>query len=151
MGNNSGSHYKVGSTLLTLLVSVLLTSLSYNTSSAQVGQSSTDEISDATVKNVDVQTFDALRKDRAYVKIDVRTPDEMIKGKLGGALEIDFESPSFVSELEKLDKEGNYLVFSNNGMKSAKAVRKMVDLGFTNVFNLQGGYTLWEAADRPPE
>jgi rhodanese-related sulfurtransferase len=137
--------------LMPLLMSLGMVLLSINTGAAQIGQPSEGDAPSMAYHVVDVATFDELRKHKANVRIDVRDPDEVALNKLGGSLEIDFESASFVGELEKLDKEVHYLVFSSNGTNGAKAAQKMIDLGFTNVSNLQGGFAKWMATERPPE
>jgi SulP family sulfate permease len=64
--------------------------------------------------------------------------------------------PSFSLPLRSLSKEGSglprdsALVFvSRIGRRSALAVHIMLDLGFTEVYNLKGGMLAWEAAGYP--
>jgi rhodanese-related sulfurtransferase len=151
MKNTYKSFLHAGSRLIALCLAVGIFFISFSSVTAQIGQSSPTDVVSIEYKNISVATFDALRKDHAYIKVDVRTPDEIALNQLGGSLELDYDSASFVSELEKLDKDKHYLVFSTDGIKSARAAQKMVDLGFANVSNLQGGFNLWMATDRPPE
>ncbi|MBI1226453.1 MAG: rhodanese-like domain-containing protein [Bacteroidetes bacterium] len=74
------------------------------------------------------------------VLLDVRTPSEVAAGKLDGAKNIDFQHPSFMANLSKLDKEKTYFVYCRSGVRSANACRKMHEMGFTNLVNLAGGY-----------
>lgn len=74
------------------------------------------------------------------VLLDVRTPGEVASGKLAGAKNIDFQSPSFASSIGKLDKGKTYFVYCRSGMRSASACRMMHQMGFTSLVNLSGGY-----------
>ena len=47
---------------------------------------------------------------------------------------------SFESNIQKLDKTKLTLIYCQSGGRSAKALSKMKDLGFTNVLELEGGY-----------
>lgn len=72
--------------------------------------------------------------------MDVRTPGEVAAGKLKNAINIDFRSPSFVSKLEKLDREKAYFIYCRSGVRSANACKRMHKMGFTKLVNLSGGY-----------
>ncbi len=74
------------------------------------------------------------------ILLDVRTPAEAAAGKLENAKIIDFNSPDFAKSISKLDKEKSYFVYCRSGMRSASACRTMHEMGFTNLFNLTGGY-----------
>ncbi len=145
------SFLKVGPAIFSLLLTLAVVAITFNSGAAQTEQSTPTDVPDVAYKNISVATFDEMRKDRANIKIDVRRPNEIVRNSLGGALELDYEAASFVNELEKLDKNAHYLVFSTNGVKGAKAAQQMTDLGFANVSNLVGGMTLWLSTDRPPE
>lgn len=73
--------------------------------------------------------------------IDVRTADEYNIGHIDGSINMDFYSPDFVSELKKLDKEKPYSIYCRSGSRSAKALEMMSALGFTNIADLDGGYS----------
>ncbi len=73
------------------------------------------------------------------VLIDVRTKDEFDSGHIENAINIDFQDPSFVSEIQKLDKDGQYFVYCRSGNRSAQAVSVMKKQGIKNIFELEGG------------
>lgn len=73
------------------------------------------------------------------VLLDVRTPEEFASGHLEGAINIDFQSPTFNSEIEKLDRTKQYFVYCRSGSRSAQAVAHMQELGFQNTVQLKGG------------
>ena len=117
-----------------------------NDNAKEVSATGVTQVPITKYQNIDVVQFDIMREDKAYVVLDVRTPKEIAAGKIGEAVELDYFAPSFGSELGKLDKGRQYLVYCKVGGRSAKAAQQMIDLGFTNVFNLTGGYTTWYQA-----
>ena len=70
--------------------------------------------------------------------VDVRTPAEFAEGHLDGAVNIDFESGNFASEIAKLDPTGTYVLYCRSGNRAGKALSQMQTLGFTNVTNAGG-------------
>jgi rhodanese-related sulfurtransferase len=72
-----------------------------------------------------------------------------MEGHLVNAINIDVESPSFASEIEKLDKSATYAVYCRSGRRSANAVATMKDAGFSSLFNLDAGVQEWTAAGLP--
>lgn len=70
------------------------------------------------------------------VFLDVRTPSEIAEKSLKGAEHIDFNSPTFDSEISKLDKEKTYKVFCRSGNRAGRAVELMKAKGFKHVENV---------------
>jgi rhodanese-related sulfurtransferase len=77
------------------------------------------------------------------VILDVRTPGEFATGHLENAINVDFNSGSFVDELEKLDKSRTYIIYCRSGSRSLMALYKMGELGFLRVYNITGGINAW--------
>ena len=75
--------------------------------------------------------------------IDVRTPQEVSDGSIPGSVHIDINSSTFETELEKLDKDKEYVVYCRSGGRSARACKKMQDMGFTKLNNMAAGYSKW--------
>ena len=72
------------------------------------------------------------------VLLDVRTAAEVRGGTIPGALNIDFLSPTFMKNVQQLDKDVTYFVFCRSGGRSAQACKMMHQQGF-DVRNLSGG------------
>ena len=104
-----------------------------------------------TYKNVKVAAFDKLRQTGTNVVLDVRTKKEFQDGHLPGAMLIDFMGDDFEKEIAKLDKNKTYLIHCASGGRSARACKKMEQLGFKSLYNLEGGLTAWEKAGKPVE
>lgn len=76
--------------------------------------------------------------------LDVRTSMEVSSGKIDDALTINVSNPSFKQEVAKLDKSKDYIVYCRSGRRSAMACNIMSAQGFTNLYNLAGGYSSWK-------
>lgn len=103
------------------------------------------------VQKIDVDQFDQKRKEQDTVVLDVRTPHEYAEGHVPGAMNVDIHDPEFDQKLAKLDKSKTYLVHCAKGVRSAAAAKKMVTLGFLNLFDFRGGFIAWENAHKPIE
>lgn len=75
--------------------------------------------------------------------IDVRTAQEVAGGKIADAANIDFNGANFQAELGKLDKSKKTLVYCAAGGRSGKAAQIMQEMGFKEVYDLEGGYGSW--------
>jgi rhodanese-related sulfurtransferase len=52
---------------------------------------------------------------------------------------IDFYSPNFEEELDKLDKNKKYIYHCRSGSRSRSAITVFKKLGFTEIYELEGG------------
>jgi rhodanese-related sulfurtransferase len=76
--------------------------------------------------------------------VDVRTPSEYNGGHIKKAINIDFFNASnFKAAFEKLDKTKPVYVYCRSGARSQKAARKLVAMGFNEIYDLRGGYNAW--------
>ena len=96
----------------------------------------------STVEKVQKERFKQLIKN-GYVLIDVRTPEEFFRGHIENALNFDFNSPEFNTQITKLNKEQTFLIYCSAGGRSSKASSLMESLGFKKVYELKGGYQKW--------
>jgi thioredoxin 1 len=81
--------------------------------------------------------------------IDVRTPEEFVKGHLQNAINIDWNGNDFDKQILKLDKSKPVFVYCLSGRRSADAASKMRADGFNEVYELEGGIMKWRAASLP--
>jgi len=104
------------------------------------------------IRNVNVaefkKTMDALPDE---VVVDLRTPEEIEKGKIPGAIAIDFYGDNFKSELQKLDRNKPYLLYCAGGGRSGQTVEVMEKMGFKNIYNLETGFKGWVKEKMPVE
>lgn len=83
------------------------------------------------------------------VVLDVRTPEEYAGGRIADSVNIDFYDADFASQLDALDKETPYFVYCRSGNRSGQTIDIMRDLGFAEVYELDGGIGAWAAAGLP--
>jgi len=102
------------------------------------------EQSTETIKVVDVSTFkEALKNNLDIQLIDVRTPKEYDEGHIENAKLIDFLSEGFKENIQELDKNKPVYLYCRSGGRSGKASKLMLELGFTQIVDLKGGYMAW--------
>jgi rhodanese-related sulfurtransferase len=106
---------------------------------------------DQKFKNIGVDEFDKLRKQTNAIVLDVRTPKEFVAGHIPGATNVDWYASDFEKKASGLDKSKTWLVHCAAGRRSASAADKLTGLRFTNVYNLEGGFTAWQKAGKPVE
>lgn len=112
-------------------------------STSQEAENKTAESPKPAFANLNVEQFKELMNEPNVVILDVRTPEETAEGMIEGAIQIDFQDPSFDQKISALDKEKTYLVYCAAGGRSAKSCDKMADQGFKHLYNLDGGYDAW--------
>jgi len=111
------------------------------------------EKKESKTQNVKAGEFDARRTadTNSTVVLDVRTKEEYRAGHIPGSVLIDFTADDFEQNVAKLDKDKTYLVHCASGGRSARACKKMEQLGFKKLYNLEGGMAAWEKAGKPVE
>ena len=90
------------------------------------------------------QDLKKMMEEKTVKVIDVRTPEEYEEGHIKGAQLINVYDSFFASELEELRKDQVYVLYCSTGERSGSAGNLMLDKGFEQVYNLQGGITQWD-------
>jgi rhodanese-related sulfurtransferase len=76
--------------------------------------------------------------------IDVRTSEEFNAGHIEGAINIDFKNEEvFYQSFQRLDKKNPVYVYCRSGNRSKKSADKLLEMGFSKVYDLKGGYIDW--------
>ena len=99
-------------------------------------------------KSVNVNEAMGLLSKGGITPLDVRTPEEIANGKINNALEANVTGSDFQTEISKLDTNKTYLVYCRSGVRSVKACNLMVEKGFHNLINLEGGYNAWSSMNK---
>ena len=81
-----------------------------------------------------------------FVILDVRPADDYTSRHIAGAIDINYESVNFKTDIVKLAKKKQYLVYCATGVDGVAATQIMLGLGFKNVQNISGGYAAWVQA-----
>ena len=95
-------------------------------------------------KNVNVDEAKKMIDECKQLQIvDVRTPHEFASGHIEGAINIDWRDASISDKIKKLKKKKTVLLYCRSGRRSLSAMNKMVELGFKDVHNMEGGVLEW--------
>lgn len=81
-----------------------------------------------------------INKETSVQIIDVRSADEFAAGHIEGAKNFDFYGADFDKQLKTLDLSKPVYVYCAAGGRSGKTCKVMEKLGFTRIYDLQGGY-----------
>lgn len=134
--------------VITLLLLVLMGNMASCQSAGKKLPDGTTSVS-VTVSADDFQKKMTALKDVQLV--DVRTPEEYREGHIKNSLNINVQGSSFEAEVAKLDKKKPVMVYCRSGRRSASAQSKLIDMGFAEVINLNGGISEWQSAGKPVE
>ena len=85
------------------------------------------------------------------IVVDVRTTAEVNKGIIPGAKIIDYFSDQFKEKLLSFDKSTPIFVYCQSGGRSAEAFDLLVENGFQEVYELEGGMEYWNDEELPTE
>jgi len=81
--------------------------------------------------------------------VDVRTPEEFLKGHIQNALNYNWNGNEFDKQIALLDKSKPVFVYCLSGGRSSSAANKMRSDGFTKVYELEGGIMKWRSLNLP--
>ena len=109
-------------------------------SSCTIGQTKND---------IELAEFEKKMASEKYLLVDVRTAEEFSDGHIEGALNIDYFSATFSDEISNIGLEKPVLVYCRSGNRSGKSMKIMYDLGFKEVYNLEGGIKGWISSNNP--
>lgn len=87
----------------------------------------------------------AIQRNRQLQLVDVRTSEEFKTSHLQDAQNICVTDSDFEERVKTLDKSKPVYVYCRKGGRSARAAEILAEMGFTEVYDLQGGLTNWEA------
>ncbi|WP_114492782.1 rhodanese-like domain-containing protein [Candidatus Ulvibacter alkanivorans] len=92
---------------------------------------------------------EAVKQDELLQLLDVRTPEEYEVGHLKDSQNICVTSDDFEEKVKLLDKSKPVYVYCRKGGRSAKAADILKEMGFTEVYDLEGGLTAWKEEGLP--
>jgi phage shock protein E len=102
----------------------------------------------AIAKNIGVQEFATMLNSHPGFLLDVRTKKEVAAGIIAGAVNINLFDEDFGNKISALDKSTPVYVYCATGGRSEEAMQILNKKGFTEVYNLDGGYVAWKAAGK---
>ena len=82
---------------------------------------------------------EAIADNPNAIILDIRTAEEHFAGTIEGSINLDFYAPDFATQLDKLDKDADYVMYCNSGNRSGEAMDIFADLAFQSVTEIDGG------------
>jgi rhodanese-related sulfurtransferase len=135
--------------MMNIITTIFLAAFSLALSSCGNAQTDKSEQKKASVTDVSVDEFKTLKDKQPGIVLDVRTPREVAEGKIENAEVIDITQPGFMDKASKLPKDQPVYVYCKAGGRSANASQKLLDAGFTQVYNVLGGMDAWKGKGYP--
>ena len=87
-----------------------------------------------------ITTNEALKLfDDGATIIDVRTEEEYNESHIKGAVNIPLDTIDTIT----YDKNETLIIYCASGVRSVKAINKLVDMGYISLYNLDGGLINW--------
>jgi len=95
------------------------------------------------IRNVDAIRFNQLIYQKEGIIIDVRTSEEFQSGHLKEATNIDYYSDDFSKKINLVQRDKPIYLYCRSGGRSSSAAKKMLKLGFKEIYNLRDGISSW--------
>ena len=106
----------------------------------------------AKIKETDVGAVKTITEARnGTVVIDIREQDEWVQGQIPGATWIPRGFLESRIEDTVPDRGTHVVLYCAGGARSAMSARSLVEMGYTNVESMAGGYSAWKRAGLPME
>jgi rhodanese-related sulfurtransferase len=91
------------------------------------------------------EVYDAVYKTDEVQLVDVRTKKEFNDGHLSKAQNVCVTDNDFKQKAAKLNKEKPVYVYCKGGGRSARAAAILKEMGFKEIYDMQGGLVNWES------
>jgi rhodanese-related sulfurtransferase len=91
------------------------------------------------------EVYDAVSNSKNLQLIDVRTQKEFGEDHLETAQNICVTDDDFKEKVAKLDKEEPVYLYCRSGKRSAKAAQIMKEMGFKEIYDMEGGILNWDS------
>ena len=91
-------------------------------------------------KTIDAtDAYEMIKNENDVVILDVRNRDEFMESHILNSINIP------LAEIEQitLDKDSKIIVYCLSGVRSLEASKKLVSMGYTSVYNIDGGLINW--------
>jgi rhodanese-related sulfurtransferase len=97
-----------------------------------------------------VSAMQAVRlMNQGALVIDLRSKDLYDAGHIGDARNVPAAELESQADSLKKWRDKNVITYCDSGANGASAARSLIKLGFTKVFNLQGGLNAWSKDNLP--
>ncbi len=83
-----------------------------------------------------------LDQKKGIMILDVRTDREYEQGHIPGAVNVQLSDIG--DKVKKLKKDKDLVVYCRSGNQSIWAIKRLMGMGYKNLYNLKGGYSAWK-------
>ena len=87
-----------------------------------------------------------LDQKKGMMLLDVRTDKEYEQGHIPGAVHVPLAEVG--DKVKKLKKDKDLVVYCQSGTRSIWAIKRLMGMGYTKLYNLKGGYSAWKRMHR---
>ncbi|MFW6114905.1 MAG: rhodanese-like domain-containing protein [Thermodesulfobacteriota bacterium] len=138
-----------------LFIALMMSALfAFNGSLALAKDMTADDFKEEAEKNITTISFEDAKAlfDKGGVPfLDVRGEKEYRSGHIPGAINIPRGLLEFVVGDKLPDKDATIVVYCKTGGRSCLASYTLVEMGYKNIKNMDGGWKAWVAAGYPVE
>lgn len=93
--------------------------------------------------------YKAITDKENIILLDVRTPEEYVKGKIEGSINIPVDEVADRVVAEIPDKNKTMYVYCLSGSRSDYAAALLLQMGYTNAFSMTHGLLMWRSKKYP--
>ena len=87
-----------------------------------------------------------LDRMKGMMLLDVRSDKEYEQGHIPGAVHVPLADIG--DKVKKLKKDKDLVVYCRSGNQSIWAIKRLMGMGYKNLYNLKGGYSAWKRIHR---
>ena len=91
------------------------------------------------IKQLSPKEFD---QKKGMAVLDIRSHKEYEQGHIPGAVHVPLSDIG--DKVKKLKKDKELVVYCQNGNQSIWAIKRLMGMGYKNMYNLKGGYRAWK-------
>ena len=128
------------------LMRILLSALILTACQSKTVAGETVTVAGGSYQNIMPDELNTMLKDKDFVFVNVHIP---FAGNISNTdLSIPYDQVSIPENLAQLptDKDAKIVLYCRSGRMSEIAATELVSLGYTNIWNLDGGMVAWEQA-----